>query len=243
MEAAHYNNELHLAAETDNFQSAKDLLARGTIDVNDCSAGGHTPLMLALARGEDLRMSRLLLKSGANVNKVSTVKVNGHSALSMCVALGDMSKVTFLVRSGADVNGRVYGGASPLHVATRGGNTGMMKYLLLCGADPLISMSTWSDTVGMEIVLDVAAQNGELEVVRTLFKYGKGLDGCGGLHRGRPALETAVRDGNLGVVQTLCRKRGSGPWWRSAFGFTAAGLLDYRAPSTDVGDKQAFHGR
>ena len=190
------DNELHFAVETANFRSAEDLLTRGTTCIDECNTAGagDTPLMLTLGRESSLRMAKLLLRFGANLNKVSTV--HGHSALSICVEFGDMSKVAFLVSGGADINGRVRGGGTPLHVATRLGNTEVMKYLLLRGADPLIPTRVGGDTVA----LDVATQ---VEVVRTLFKYGKGLDGCGGLRRGRHTLGVAVLSGNLGVVRAL----------------------------------------
>ena len=198
METTH-NNELHLAVETANFRRAEDLLTQGTACIDECNTAGNTPLMLTLGREISLRMAKLLLRFGASINKVSTV--HGHSALSMCVDFGDMSKVAFLVSGGADVNGLVRGCVTPLYIATRRGNTEVMKYLLLHGADPLIPAGARQEKD--PVVLDIAAEVGKVDVVRTLFKYGKGLDGSGGFHRGTRALGIAVVAGNLEVVRAL----------------------------------------
>ena len=89
METTH-DTELHFAVETANFRSAEDLLTRGTTCIHECNAAGDTPLMLTLGRESSLRMAKLLLRFGANLNKVSTV--HGHSARSICIDFGDMSK-------------------------------------------------------------------------------------------------------------------------------------------------------
>jgi hypothetical protein len=73
-----------------------------------------------------------LLARGADVNARTIV---GLTALHLASANGDMGLVGVLLRHGADMDGRSFGG-TPLHLAAENGHYAVVKALLLHGANP-----------------------------------------------------------------------------------------------------------
>lgn len=93
-------NALSLSDPSDRFAIAKLLIDAGA-DVN--VGNGETPLMEAVSK-EDVRLVKLLLASGANVNFHDD---DGNSAYSNAAALGNVELKQILVNSGVDRTGGI----------------------------------------------------------------------------------------------------------------------------------------
>lgn len=92
-------------------------------DPNHVNGSGDSVLCWAVSSG-NLRLVRLLLDKGAEVNLVSP---NG-TALLTAVRAGNLEMVKLLVRRGADMYLRVHG-PSPMEVAERYGMTEILGFL------------------------------------------------------------------------------------------------------------------
>jgi uncharacterized protein len=92
---------LHLAARSDDIETAKKLLAAGA-DAQAANRYGLTPLTLAAQRGS-ARMLELLLNAGADPN---TSLPEGETALMTAARTGDPAAIQVLLAHGANVNAR-----------------------------------------------------------------------------------------------------------------------------------------
>ena len=86
-----------------------DLLDAGAVDPDVRDAGGNTPLMAACAAGHR-RMTRQLLRRGANVNRRNE---EGNTPLHFCVAAGHAELAAYLVSKGADERAKNRRGLAP----------------------------------------------------------------------------------------------------------------------------------
>ena len=86
-----------------------DLLDAGAVDPDVRDAGGNTPLMAACAAGHR-RMTRHLLRRGANVNRRNE---EGNTPLHFCVAAGHAELAAYLVSKGADERAKNRRGLAP----------------------------------------------------------------------------------------------------------------------------------
>lgn len=77
-----------------------------------------------------------LIKAKADVN--AQEKKDGNAALHGATIKGNEAAINMLIRAGADVNIRNYGGFTPLHAAVmlRTAGNGVIKQLLKAGANP-----------------------------------------------------------------------------------------------------------
>ena len=122
---------------------------------------GFTPLMLAAFLGDQPMLS-LLLEAGADVQATNDV---GGQALFY--AANDLKKMRLLVEAGADVNHATRFGHTPLFTAVRSAfSLDEVRYLIEHGAKVNIHS-------GFGVTpLSVAAQTGNIELVRLLIKHG-----------------------------------------------------------------------
>ena len=93
---------------------------------------GRPILFWAIQEGQ-LNVVRVLVAAGASLKRRDD---SGFSALDLAVGGGNAAIVSFLLKSGADVNGRTANG-SPLHTACAYRHVKIAKLLLQNGATPL----------------------------------------------------------------------------------------------------------
>jgi ankyrin repeat protein len=93
---------------------------------------GRPVLFWAIQEGH-VNFVRLLVGAGASLKRRDD---SGFSALDLAVGGGDVAIVSFLLKSGADVNGQTANG-SPLHTTCAYRHVKIARLLLENGADPL----------------------------------------------------------------------------------------------------------
>lgn len=101
-----------------------------------------------------------------------------------------------MVGAGANVNCRLKNGATPLYLSVCCGKVDVVRILIRAKANPPLP-------VGMNLPLDVAAQEGHLGVVRELVQW-FGVDGCCDTEGGIEALHAAAFMNHVHVVAFLC---------------------------------------
>ena len=89
----------------------------------------NTPLHFASFWGNDAAM-RALLAAGADPN------INTESGLTLLHLAANAQTVQLAVQAGLDIHARARNGQTPLHVASRWGNTNTIMALLAAGANP-----------------------------------------------------------------------------------------------------------
>jgi ankyrin repeat protein len=118
------------AAKRGDAAEVHALLARKG-DVNSPAPDGATALHWAVQR-EDLQMTDLLLRSGANPR---TANRYGITPLYIAATNGSGPLIERLLSAGADPNTAISGGETVLMTAARTGNVDAMKALIARGAD------------------------------------------------------------------------------------------------------------
>lgn len=160
---------LWYAAARGDLPVARKLIALGNpIDRGDQS--GVTPLMVAV-KAQDQEMMRSLVRMGANVNARNK---NGATVLMMAARQDFLPGADFLLTKRANVHARMSAnssvdpGMSALDMAISGGNTEMVRLLLLGGAPVNAEMP------GQNSPLIRAVAESKLEIVELLL--GRGAD-------------------------------------------------------------------
>jgi len=127
---------LHWAAQKDDVEMAKILLAAGASVKATTRLGAATPLFMACRNG-NAPMIELLIKSGADPNSVDE---HGTTALMMAAAAGNAAAVNTLIANGAAVNAREGAhGQTALMFAAALGRSDAIKVLAAHGADPSVT--------------------------------------------------------------------------------------------------------
>lgn len=221
--------ELHNAAKRGSTERTLALLSQGSVDIDQGTNRGLTPLMLAVTEG-CARVVRVLLNKGANVaiaaddgrtalhgsaegGHLATTKMlvqagadleaadcEGITPLHMAASQGHSRIMTVLIEAGANPDSRMLSGDTPLFIAAGEGQTSAVRMLLLAGAGPLLART---GEPGSELVpLDAAAHNGHKGVVHELVRQ-LGIRGCGGSSTGVNALRLAAQKGYLDIMSIL----------------------------------------
>ncbi|KAJ9077123.1 hypothetical protein DSO57_1019704 [Entomophthora muscae] len=121
------NTPLHIAASKGKTKIAEHLLSEKIIDIDSLDSNLETPLMKCCKSGQ-IQIAQLLIKNGADVNKVD---FQGWTALHNASANGDLKLVSLLVEEGkALVNCQSFRGFTPLMDATARMFPNVVKYLL-----------------------------------------------------------------------------------------------------------------
>ncbi|XP_048245222.1 ankyrin repeat domain-containing protein 50-like [Haliotis rufescens] len=216
--------ELHIASETGNLSKVKLILSQGRADINCKEWIGWTPVMLAAGNGHrevvELLVSKgssmsLVNKRGDNIlhcacwgGEVEMVKyilshdmedINSRGCKKrtpvMAAALrGHKEVVELLVGEGADVSLVSERGANILHLACRGGNVEVVKYIL---SQDMVGINSrgWKKRTPVM----AAALHGHKEMVELLV--GEGADVSLVSKAGNNILHTACRGGDVEVVK------------------------------------------
>ena len=141
--------------------------------------GGSTPLLFA-ARNGDVETARMLVDAGADVNDTAAA---GTSALVIAAHSAHEPLAIYLLEQGADPNASE-AGYTALHAAVLRSGVQLVNALLAHGADPnaLIQQGTPGRRISADYSLRhqmiganafwLAAQYGELEILRTLAEHG-----------------------------------------------------------------------
>lgn len=181
---------LQLAAKNGHNRIINALLGKKA-DIDALGPAG-TALQLAAENGRD-KTVKLLLERGA--------KVDAHNdrgtALQLAAAAGQVVVVMLLLKHGANVNANVAGNTS-LQRATILGYDEIVEALIAGGAD--VNAKGSNNTV-----LQTAAARGYKNIVRMLLNAGADLDAEGGQYGS--ALQAAVMEGRVGMVELLLEKR------------------------------------
>ncbi len=143
---------LLFAARQGNAEVGALLLAAGA-DVNDITPDGTSALTMAV-HGDHTALARLLLEKGANPNIIGS----GYAAMHAAVLRGNGELVTALLARGANINSRIRNGtattrgsreyflpdslvgATPLMLAAKFLEPGILRALLARGADPSVPL-------------------------------------------------------------------------------------------------------
>jgi ankyrin repeat protein len=127
---------LHWAAQKDDVEMAKILLAAGASVNATTRLGAATPLFMACRNG-NAPMIELLLKSGADPNSIDE---HGTTPLMMAAAAGNPAAVDTLIGNGAAVNAREGAhGQTALMFAAALGRSDAIRVLAAHGADPSVT--------------------------------------------------------------------------------------------------------
>lgn len=145
-----------------------------------------------------LATSKVLVEAGSNLNAVSC---SGHTPLHLAAAQGRGGVVRLFIEKGANVNRRSNTGITPLYLAAQNGRLEATRQFLLARADPLLT-ATNQGPKRMSVQLDVATQQGHIEVVHELIRM-VGIEGCGGATAGWDALDLAARRNNVDIIAVL----------------------------------------
>jgi ankyrin repeat protein len=146
--------ELFIAIRNGDHAQVTKLLRAGT-DVKSADSDGTTALMHS-AIESDVRMMKLLIDGGANVNAR-----NALDSTALMYAATNLAKTRLLLDAGADVKVTGKRGATPMIVAvTADRSTPVLKLLIAKGAQPEDRLMT------------PVAQKGDLEAIRYLLSIG-----------------------------------------------------------------------
>jgi ankyrin repeat protein len=158
--------------------AVRRLLSAGA-DPNVRDTAGLTPLVIAATRG-DVEVAAALLSAGADANATTEA---GKTPLAVAVGLKEAAIVDLLLEKGAGAEVKSgSSGATPLHVAARTGDLGILKKLLSRSRDVNVR-----DQDGNTPLMSAA---GNADLLRALLDAGADVNAVN--KRGQPTLTASV---------------------------------------------------
>jgi ankyrin repeat protein len=182
-----YTHTALAKAVNENRPQVVELLLQAGADPNLRLYGGDFALRWAAIRGIDLRITKLLLAHGADVN----ADKHGGTALHVAAYNGRVDVAKLLLEAGADANGPHDGTGGPLTCALAHGQSKMVDFLLEHGVD----------SKRQPEALSVAASQGKLQTVLRLLDLG--FDPNTRACQGRTPLEHAELGKRRAVIKAL----------------------------------------
>ena len=153
-----------------------DVLLRGKANIH-ASGGRLGSVLHAACLGGNIEMAQNLLGKGLAVDMVRTVDTN---ILETLQTINDSDRPAIK-----------YGSFQPLHVASQGGHTELVRYLVDRGADANATLERWSEDfvwgpssqversgsrVSHVSALSLAASSGHCETLKALLQVGANID-------------------------------------------------------------------
>ena len=155
---------LHAACQEKDVDEVRDLLASGTVDVNEPLDGNFTPVYIAACTNNEA-VVRMLLEHKARPDEAS--EESGDNALTVCAQQGFTKIVAALLEAGADANATTKVGASATFIAAHQGNTQIVTQLVAAradvdkakidGATPAIISSSKGHAGALEVIINAKA--------------------------------------------------------------------------------------
>jgi hypothetical protein len=172
-------------------------------------------LIHAAAKAGHVDVIEELLNSGADPNMPEGDRIEdedrilyqpGYVPLHYAARAGHKKAIDFLLARGAVPTAEDYWGGTPLHAAR---TAEIAEALLKAGANPNAdcSLRHFDETLNWHFVaspLHVAAQCGNVPVIRVLVNYGANVDGTDGI-TGRTPLYYAAARGQVDAVKILLK--------------------------------------
>ncbi|XP_063914008.1 uncharacterized protein LOC135130538 isoform X1 [Zophobas morio] len=170
-----------LVAVQKSFMAVIQLLVEHKADVNMPNKDGYGPLYVAARKG-NLEVAKYLISKGAKVNMVGK---NGEGPLYIAAKFGYLQVVKLLIHKQANVNAVKTNGWTPLTIAIKNGHLQVVKLLMetnpVCNSNSIMG-SIWKPMTPMtwkrklHQPLDIAAQNGSVEMAEFLLTKGVKLN-------------------------------------------------------------------
>ncbi|RPB06915.1 ankyrin, partial [Morchella conica CCBAS932] len=198
---------LQAAAEGGHLVIVNHLREKGA-DIETAVSGRHEVTALqAAAAGGHFPVVETLLDWGAYPD-AEPFWFGGRSALQASAEQGDQKLVDLLLKRGAklekDLPAR-YFGRTVLQAATEKRHQHLVKYLLAVGADVCMSKEQHTPCLGGRTALQLAASNGDIELVNLFLEKGAGIGERQARLAGRTALQAAAENGHRDIVKRLVR--------------------------------------
>jgi ankyrin repeat protein len=165
---------LYFAAEHDDADVARVLIAAGANLDMARTTTGYTPVLIAVWRGHG-EIVEILASAGADLDKADH---KGQFPLEIVCETGccEDDVMWALVRGGADVN-KTYMGLTPLLSASREGSITFVEAFIAAGADVNRCSEPQDEEDGEGYSsLWIAAFHGQLDVVQALVRAGASTD-------------------------------------------------------------------
>ena len=157
-----------MAAASGVVAALAELGTHATAEAEPGPGGNSASRLLAAAYVGDVRLVQALLASGvANVNDTDA---DGWSALLLAASQGHSQLARVLVGLGADVEFRLDGDVTPLHMASINGHSDIAAILVRAGAN------VDERSADGKTALMIAAANGHDDVVTALLDLGADIE-------------------------------------------------------------------
>lgn len=156
---------LGIAADLGMLEMVRTILSCGVKP--DLADKPVSPLVRA-SRGGHLEIVRVLLKAGADPNRISAY--GNSSALTDAIEKKHVEVVHELVAAGANVNTPVEDACNAIQYAIITDNTDLIRFLLKAGAD-VNALNWWGGNA-----LHVAADHGSPKILALMIKAGAGIN-------------------------------------------------------------------
>ncbi|KJK82552.1 hypothetical protein H634G_02158 [Metarhizium anisopliae BRIP 53293] len=183
-----------LHAAHDNADITK-LLLEANAEV-DCQARNDGLTAVAMAVFEDYDVAKLLLQHKANPN---VADVDGETSVH-CAAngYGGPEMLELLATYEADLDAQSLDKTTPLHLAAKEQEEGVVRFLLEKGA----KVDNVSDRYGTALI--AAAEGGDVSIAKLILAKCADVNATGG--RFHTALQAAVSEGNSEMVDLLLKE-------------------------------------
>ena len=160
---------LTLAARFNPNPGVIDVLVDAGFDVNETTASGWSPLLIALVYNKTVEVADTLLSYGAllsDVNQVNMILSNGYTPLAAACEIGNTSGARKLLHLGANVNGKTTSNATALMLAAWRDDPSLIELLVEAGAE-INSVDSDGQTI-----LHYAVRGSKVTNVRSVLSLG-----------------------------------------------------------------------